>query len=183
MRAAWLLAALCLTVACAAEREETFVVRAAYLASHAASRLALSSRLPEPSQRCLRSPFCHCLGQGYKETGVGGTDSGGEAAAQGAAGELAKPAGQGDGSLNAAGAGAGQATGQQQQQGAAGQQAAAADTAAQARAAETPGRTVLVHTQFGPIRVKLLEQLAPRTTALVWELAQRRGCRDCAFYR
>ncbi len=56
-------------------------------------------------------------------------------------------------------------------------------TAAVGDAATTTGRTVLLHTQFGPIRVKMLEQLAPRTTALVWDLAQRRGCKDCAFYR
>ena len=52
-----------------------------------------------------------------------------------------------------------------------------------AAAAAAVGRTILLHTQFGPIRVKLLEQLAPKTTALVWDLAQRRGCRNCAFYR
>ena len=55
--------------------------------------------------------------------------------------------------------------------------------AGSADAAAAVGRTVLLHTQFGPIRVKLLEQLAPKTTALVWDLAQRRGCRKCAFYR
>ncbi|KAL4448137.1 hypothetical protein ABPG75_005356 [Micractinium tetrahymenae] len=55
--------------------------------------------------------------------------------------------------------------------------------AADGDAATTTGRTVLLHTQFGPIRVKMLEQLAPHTTALVWDLAQRRGCNDCAFYR
>lgn len=72
----------------------------------------------------------------------------------------------GDGSLNAAG-------------GAAADRGAAADGAA----ASNTGRIVLLHTQFGPIRVKMLEQLAPRSTALVWELAERRGCKDCAFYR
>lgn len=30
-----------------------------------------------------------------------------------------------------------------------------------------PGRTVVLHTSFGQIRVRLLEQLAPRITALV----------------
>ena len=101
------------------------------------------------------------------------------------AGELAKPAGDGDGSQGAAAAALAaqqQAQqGEQQQEQQQEQQAAAA--AALAKAAEALGRTVVVHTQFGPIRVKLLEQLAPRTTALVWDLAQRRGCRDCAFYR
>lgn len=35
-----------------------------------------------------------------------------------------------------------------------------------------PGRAVLLHTQFGQIRIRLLEQLAPRITALVsgWKL-------------
>ncbi|KAI7844862.1 hypothetical protein COHA_001515 [Chlorella ohadii] len=49
-----------------------------------------------------------------------------------------------------------------------------------------PGRTVVLHTQFGQIRIRLLEQLAPRITALVWDLAVKRGCQgaySCAFYR
>lgn len=61
--------------------------------------------------------------------------------------------------------------------------AAGADAEALAQKAGVVGRTVLLHTQFGPIRVKLLEELAPRTTALVWRLAEARGCRNCAFYR
>lgn len=105
-----------------------------------------------------------------------------------------------DGSLNAArdgaadddgaaaaGGAAGQAAADSDQ---AGRQAAGADAAALeakaaalAKAAQVEGRTVVLHTQFGPIKVKLLEQLAPRTTALVWQLAQARGCKDCAFYR
>lgn len=90
---------------------------------------------------------------GYKEVGVDG--------------------GGGDGSLHAdeGGAAAGSGAG------------ADSDAASNGDAATAVGRTVLLHTQFGPIRVKMLEQLAPRTTALVWDLAQRRGCRDCAFYR
>ena len=43
-----------------------------------------------------------------------------------------------------------------------------------------PGRTVVIHTQFGQIRIRLLEQLAPRITALVrplWPLeAHQAGC-------
>ena len=64
-----------------------------------------------------------------------------------------------------------------------GQLNAGSADSADAAAAAAVGRTILLHTQFGPIRVKLLEQLAPKTTALVWNLAQRRGCRNCAFYR
>lgn len=58
-----------------------------------------------------------------------------------------------------------------------------AEAARLAKAAGIVGRTVVLYTQFGPIKVKLLEQLAPKTTALVWQLAQERGCKDCAFYR
>ncbi|PRW61257.1 peptidyl-prolyl cis- cyclophilin type [Chlorella sorokiniana] len=48
-----------------------------------------------------------------------------------------------------------------------------------------PGRAVVLHTQFGQIRIRLLEQLAPQITALVWDLAAKRGCKGtaCAFYR
>ena len=49
-----------------------------------------------------------------------------------------------------------------------------------------PGRTVVLYTHFGGIRVKLLEKLAPRITALVWQLAEARNCTsayNCAFYR
>ena len=140
---------------------------------------------------------------GYKEAGVEGA-GGDVGATEGgdAAGDLGTAAGgDGDGSLHEAtdnagdggaaaadgsaadqaadsGAAAGQGSDQAAAQG--GDEAVAADRAA---AAEQVGRTVLLHTQFGPIKVKLLEKLAPRTTALVWELAQKRGCRICAFYR
>lgn len=51
---------------------------------------------------------------------------------------------------------------------------------------EEPGRMVVLYTTFGPIRIRLLERLAPRVTALVWSLALTRGCSNaykCAFYR
>lgn len=51
---------------------------------------------------------------------------------------------------------------------------------------EEPGRAVVLYTTFGPIRIRLLERLAPRVTALVWGLALARGCSNaykCAFYR
>lgn len=103
---------------------------------------------------------------GYKEAGVVG-EEGGE-----------------DGSLNAVldGGDGGNAA----------DDAAAATLAAEAvvaergelrQAAEETGRTVVLYTQFGPMRVQLLEKLAPRTTALVWALAANKGCKDCAFYR
>ena len=143
----------------------------------------------------------------YKEVGVEGGATSDEGAAAGgdaigaAADELAKA---GDGSLNAAGGDQAGAADSGDQAGAADSGAAAdagaaagaaaagggdhgggatAQQEALAAAAGVVGRTVVLHTQFGPIRVKLLEQLAPKTTALVWQLAQRRGCRDCAFYR
>jgi hypothetical protein len=43
-----------------------------------------------------------------------------------------------------------------------------------------------MYTQFGEIRVQLLEKLAPRITSMVWELAAHRNCttsHSCAFYR
>ncbi|KAL4433836.1 hypothetical protein ABPG75_000277 [Micractinium tetrahymenae] len=51
---------------------------------------------------------------------------------------------------------------------------------------EEPGRAVVLYTTFGPVRIRLLERLAPRVTALVWSLALVRGCSNaykCAFYR
>lgn len=51
---------------------------------------------------------------------------------------------------------------------------------------EEPGRAVVLYTSFGPMRIRLLERLAPRVTALVWALALSRGCSNsykCAFYR
>lgn len=45
---------------------------------------------------------------------------------------------------------------------------------------------MVLYTTFGPIRIRLLERLAPRVTALVWGLALARGCSNaykCAFYR
>lgn len=92
-----------------------------------------------------------------------------------------------DGAAAGAADGAGQqAAGDTQQADEAATAAAAAkeaEAAALAKAAGIVGRTVVLHTQFGPIKVKLLEQLAPKTTSLVWQLAQARGCKDCAFYR
>lgn len=92
-----------------------------------------------------------------------------------------------DGAAAGASDGAGQqAAGDTQQADEAATAAAAAkeaEAAALAKAAGIVGRTVVLHTQFGPIKVKLLEQLAPKTTSLVWQLAQARGCKDCAFYR
>ena len=49
-----------------------------------------------------------------------------------------------------------------------------------------PGRAVLLFTQLGSIRIRLLERLAPRVTALVWDMAAARNCSDkyrCALYR
>ncbi|EFN56110.1 hypothetical protein CHLNCDRAFT_144708 [Chlorella variabilis] len=49
-----------------------------------------------------------------------------------------------------------------------------------------PPPVVVLYTQFGAIRVKLLEGVAPRITALVWHLAAARNCSTtytCAFYR
>lgn len=49
-------------------------------------------------------------------------------------------------------------------------QAAARELAAAAAVTPTmtePGRTIVLHTHFGQIRIRLLEQLAPRITALV----------------
>ena len=49
-----------------------------------------------------------------------------------------------------------------------------------------PPPVVVLYTQFGAIRVKLLEGVAPRITALVWQLAAARNCSTaytCAFYR
>ena len=48
------------------------------------------------------------------------------------------------------------------------------------------GRAVVLHTQFGDIRVRLLERQAPTVTRLVWEMAAARNCTtayNCAFYR
>ncbi|PRW45096.1 peptidyl-prolyl cis- cyclophilin type [Chlorella sorokiniana] len=123
---------------------------------------------------------------GYKEAGVDSDKQ--DAAADQAA------AAAGDGKLNvareggadAAGAADGggqQAAGGAQQADEAAAAAKEAEAAALAKVASVVGRTVVLHTQFGPIKVKLLEQLAPKTTALVWQLAQARGCKDCAFYR
>jgi hypothetical protein len=49
-----------------------------------------------------------------------------------------------------------------------------------------PGRAVVLYTQFGAIRIRLLERLAPRITGMVWALAAARNCTSayrCAFYR
>lgn len=49
-----------------------------------------------------------------------------------------------------------------------------------------PGRAILLYTQFGVIRIMLLERLAPRVTGMVWALAATRNCtsaHSCAFYR
>lgn len=65
-------------------------------------------------------------------------------------------------------------------------QAAAQGAAGNSSAAAELGRTVVLYTQFGGIRVRLLEKLAPRITALVWDLAAKRGCSNaykCAWYR
>lgn len=110
-------------------------------------------------------------GDGGVEAGAGdgqGDDVGDKADMGGETGAALGGQGSEDGSLFAAAEGAGGAGG---------------GAAAGQQGAEKRGRTVLLHTQFGPIRVHLLEELAPRTTALVWDLAQRRGCNDCAFYR
>lgn len=50
------------------------------------------------------------------------------------------------------------------------------------------GRAVVLHTQMGDIRIRLLERQAPRITQLVWDLAATRGCGakqayNCSFYR
>jgi hypothetical protein len=45
------------------------------------------------------------------------------------------------------------------------------------------GRRVVLHTTWGPIPIELLEENAPKATQLVWDLAQRRGCERCRFYR
>ncbi|KAI3426472.1 hypothetical protein D9Q98_008839 [Chlorella vulgaris] len=126
---------------------------------------------------------------GYKEAGVEGAAD----AAADSVDNLNVADGSGDGSLQAAADQEGTSGDVQAGKeadtvpgsggdGAAGSQdaAAAADLTAVAGAV---GRSVVLHTQFGPIKVKLLEQLAPRTTALVWDLAEKRGCRNCAFYR
>jgi hypothetical protein len=113
---------------------------------------------------------------GYKESGVegaGGSNGGASADSGLQAGT------QATGGADAQGVTAGSVTeGQNTDATTSGD--AGADLAA---AAAAPGRTVLLYTQFGPIKVKLLEELAPRTTAMVWDLAQKRGCRSCAFYR
>jgi len=52
--------------------------------------------------------------------------------------------------------------------------------------AEEPGRRIVFFTQFGPIKIKLLETTAPNITGMLWDLAVRRGCNtsyNCAFYR
>lgn len=109
---------------------------------------------------------------GYKETGVQGDDgSGGDGGSNGGLADATDARSAGDGG----GAGAAQDSA------AASQEAGAVDDLSEA--ATQAGRIVTLHTQFGPIRVTLLETLAPLTTALVWELAQARGCRSCSFYR
>ena len=48
-----------------------------------------------------------------------------------------------------------------------------------------PQRVVVLYTQFGPLPIKLLSDIAPRTTKLVWELAEGKECKGqaCIFYR
>lgn len=66
--------------------------------------------------------------------------------------------------------------------------AAAAEGLAQQHGERGPrlARAVVLFTQFGSIRIRLLEKAAPRITALVWNAAKSRNCSKasaCAFYR
>ena len=155
------------------------------------TRLGAVEHSPEYLAHDFSVPFA-CR---YKEAGVDG-DKQDAAADQAAAAEgdgrlnVAQEGG-GDGAAGGAAGGAADGAGQQEadnaqqadQAAAAAAAAKEAEAAALAKAAGIVGRTVVLHTQFGPIKIKLLEQLAPKATALVWQLAQARGCKDCAFYR
>ncbi|PSC70864.1 peptidyl-prolyl cis-cyclophilin type [Micractinium conductrix] len=116
---------------------------------------------------------------GYKEVGVDGVDGDDGAAANGGAADGADAGGDAAADVQNDGAGAGNDADADTL---AAEAAVAAASELQAAAAEL-GRTVVLFTQFGPIKVKLLEKLAPRATSLVWDLAEHRGCNDCAFYR
>ena len=116
---------------------------------------------------------------GYKVVGVAGVDGDDGAAANGGAADGADAGGDAAADVQNDGAGAGNDADADTL---AAEAAVAAASELQAAAAEL-GRTVVLFTQFGPIKVKLLEKLAPRATSLVWDLAEHRGCNDCAFYR
>lgn len=156
------------------------------------TRLGAVEHSPEYPTHDFSVPFA-CR---YKEAGVDGDkqDAAADQAAAAAEGDgrlnVAREGG-GDGAADGAAGGAADGVGQQEadnaqqadQAAAAAAAAKEAEAAALAKAAGIVGRTVVLHTQFGPIKIKLLEQLAPKATALVWQLAQARGCKDCAFYR